>query len=86
MKQVTVSEFIGVVSLLPGAQPATLTTYTDARLRKTGNPFGAVRKLSRVNVMVGSDYELESTASKFGKARNRVPSSPPLAHGASMTG
>lgn len=41
---------------LRGASFATITTRTDARLRKTGNPFGYVEKISRVNVTLGFQY------------------------------
>lgn len=39
-----------------GASFATITTRTDARLKKTGNPFGYVEKVSRVNVTLGFQY------------------------------
>lgn len=39
-----------------GASFATITTRTDARLKKTGNPFGPVVKVSRVNVTLGFQY------------------------------
>lgn len=39
-----------------GASFATLTTVTDARLRKTGNPFGPVQKIATVNVTLGFQY------------------------------
>jgi hypothetical protein len=39
-----------------GASFATITTRTDARLKKTGNPFGHVEKVSRVNVTLGFQY------------------------------
>lgn len=39
-----------------GASFATVTTRTDARLKKTGNPFGHVEKVSRVNVTIGFQY------------------------------
>ena len=42
---------------IKGATFATLVTATDARLKKTGNPFGNVRKVSRVNVCLGFQYE-----------------------------
>jgi hypothetical protein len=34
-----------------------LRTRTDARLRKTGNPYPNVRKLSRTQVVIGHKYE-----------------------------
>lgn len=40
-----------------GTTFGTLTTRTDARARKTGNPFGTIYKTARVNVVLGHDYE-----------------------------
>jgi hypothetical protein len=40
-----------------GSNIVTLTTKTDARLRKTGNPFGQVWKFSKVNCFIGVGYE-----------------------------
>ncbi|MBX2851783.1 MAG: hypothetical protein KTR15_08575 [Phycisphaeraceae bacterium] len=40
-----------------GVTFATLTTRTDARCRKTGNPFGQVFKAARVNIAIGYNYE-----------------------------
>lgn len=40
-----------------GTNFATMTTRTDARARKTGNPFGTVYKVARVNIAIGTDYE-----------------------------
>ena len=48
---------MSLLSDIKGATFATLTTATDARLKKTGNPFGSVRKVSRVNVCLGFQYE-----------------------------
>ncbi len=45
-----------MLSEIRGASFATITTRTDARLRKTGNPFGHVEKISRVNVTLGFQY------------------------------
>ena len=40
-----------------GVTFATLTTRTDARASKTGNPFATIYKTSRVNIAIGHDYE-----------------------------
>lgn len=40
-----------------GVTFATLTTRTDARARKTGNPFGTIYKTARVNIAIGQDYQ-----------------------------
>lgn len=45
-----------MLSEIRGASFATITTRTDARLKKTGNPFGHVEKISRVNVTLGFQY------------------------------
>lgn len=45
-----------MLASIRGASFATVTTRTDARLRKTGNPFGHVEKISRVNVTLGFQY------------------------------
>ena len=56
MKTMTRNELTAFLTGLRGATFATLTTETDAGLRKTGNPFGNVRKVSRVNVCLGFQY------------------------------
>lgn len=45
------------LSAIKGATFVTISALTDARARKTGNPFDAVLKLSRVNGVVGMSYE-----------------------------
>jgi len=57
MKVISRDKLIEVIAVLQGCQPATLVTETDARLKKTGNSFGQVNKLSRVNCMIGFIYE-----------------------------
>jgi len=57
MKAITKGELATLLSGIRGATFATLITETDARLKKTGNPFGDVRKVSRVNVCLGFQYE-----------------------------
>jgi len=47
---------MGLLSVKRGARPATIVAVTDARLKKTGNPFGEVFKVARVNVMVNWQY------------------------------
>ena len=54
---VTVNQLAAVIEAMQGAQPATMRTYTDADLLKTGNPFGMVNKFSHVNAFVGVNYE-----------------------------
>lgn len=49
-------QLLALLSDIRGASFATIITETDARLKKTGNPFGSVVKLSRVNVCLGFQY------------------------------
>lgn len=42
---------------IKGATFATLVTSTEPELKKTGNPYTDVRKVSRVNVCLGFQYE-----------------------------
>lgn len=57
MKAITQKALIETLNDIKGATFATIITETDARLKKTGNPFGPVRKVSRVNVCLGFQYE-----------------------------
>lgn len=57
MKALTIDGLIPLLATVKGATFATLITETDARLRKTGNPFGEVTKVSRINVCLGFHYE-----------------------------
>lgn len=57
MKPITQASLLAMLAEIRGATFATLVTATDARLKKTGNPFGSVRKVSRVNVCLGFQYE-----------------------------
>lgn len=57
MKALTTTALVEVLATVKGATFATLITETDARLKKTGNPYGQVRKVSRVNVCLGFQYE-----------------------------
>ena len=57
MRTMTRNELAVFLTGIRGATFATLTTETDARLLKTGNPYGNVRKVSRVNVCLGFQYQ-----------------------------
>lgn len=57
MNAITKQSLLSLLAEIRGATFATLVTKTDARLRKTGNPFGNVEKVSRVNVCLGFQYE-----------------------------
>ena len=54
---ITQPALVAMLSGIRGATFATLITETDSRLKKTGNPFGQVQKVSRVNVTLGFQYE-----------------------------
>lgn len=56
MAKMTYSELVARVSR-PGAVMVGLSTLTDAKARKTGNPFGTVFKQSRGVGIVGADYQ-----------------------------
>ena len=57
MKCVTLAEFSEVLKNIKGATFVTLATETDARLKKTGNPFGKVLKRNTVNGVFNFNYE-----------------------------
>ena len=56
MKAIRQAALMAKLSEIHGATFATIIAETDAKLLKTGNPFGPVRKVSRVNVTLGVDY------------------------------
>ncbi len=53
----TEAELIAKLSAIRGAKAIGLLTETDARLLKTGNPYGQVNRVSRVNVQVNFHYD-----------------------------
>ncbi len=56
--RLTQSEIFGALSDIKGAKIVGLTTITEPRMRKTGNPhIGKVNKLSRTSVMVNFHYD-----------------------------
>jgi len=56
-RRVTRLELVAFLMALRGATFATITTNTDARLRKRGNPFGEVRKVATVNGQLNFHYD-----------------------------
>lgn len=54
---ITRAELRAKLQALKGATFVTISALVDARARKTGNPYAQVLKLSRVNGVVGADYE-----------------------------
>jgi hypothetical protein len=59
METITISQnqLIDLLYSITHAQPIAFSALVDARARKTGNPFGQVFKLSRVQAFTGFDYE-----------------------------
>lgn len=57
MKTVTVDELAVLLAESSGATTISLIAETDARLNKTGNPFGKVYKVAQSTGILGADYE-----------------------------
>jgi hypothetical protein len=57
MQTMTRNELVAFFTGIRGATFATITTETEPKLLKTGNTLGDVRKVSRVNVCLGFQYE-----------------------------
>ena len=57
MKTITHTQLLNLVRETPGAFPIGLLTETDARAKKTGNPFGEIRKRVYAVGFVGANYE-----------------------------
>lgn len=55
-REVTAEELKGLLLSRKGANFVSFESETDARLRKTGNPFGEVRKTSKVNGVINWEY------------------------------
>ncbi len=51
------AELVAKLSDQRGATILTFTAKTDARLKKTGNPYGQVYKIARVNGLVNFHYD-----------------------------
>lgn len=57
MKTISLPQLQVLLARIKGAKPLTISAFVDARPKKTGNPFAAIRKLSKVNGMTGANYE-----------------------------
>ena len=57
MKNLDLNQLADLLRSVTHAQPIAFSALVDARARKTGNPFGSVSKLSRVQAFTGFDYE-----------------------------
>lgn len=56
-KTVTVAQLATILGAVSGATPFSATTLTDAKAKKTANPYGTIRKLTRINGFTGTIYE-----------------------------
>lgn len=56
METLTKSGLVTELRATNGSEFATVTTDTEPSMRKTGNPFIGVRKISEINCVVGFDY------------------------------
>lgn len=54
---ITVEQLANLLQTIKGATPIAFSSLTSPAQRKTGNPFGEIRKLSVVQAMTGADYE-----------------------------
>ncbi len=78
MKTITRLALVDLLASVTRPQPIGLVTLTDARPRKTGNPFAQVFKLSRVWPFIGADYgkAVNAQLTREGTAADFVPVSP----------
>jgi hypothetical protein len=86
MKKVTTSELAEILmekSFVKGAAVfANVLQSTDPKLKKTGNPFTNVRKISQLTILLNTEYEKgvlnqlareEKDATEYEKGRNTMP-------------
>lgn len=57
MKTITQDQLATILRGVTHALPITFSALIDARARKTGNPYGEISKISRVQAFTGFDYE-----------------------------
>lgn len=57
MEKITHSQLLDIIKNSPGALPVGIVATTDAKARKTGNPFGDITKRVRAVGWVGVNYE-----------------------------
>lgn len=86
MKQVTTAQLAAILAekTLTAGMPtfATVEYITDAKLKKTGNPYANVLKQSRVNILLNSEYKKAVTnqlaregkdANEYQQGKNTMP-------------
>ena len=78
MKTITRLGLVDLLASIARPQPIGLVALTDARARKTGNPFVQIFKLSRVWPFIGSDYgkAVNAQLTREGSEAGFVPVSP----------
>ena len=73
---VTTRELRDLLAAVKGAQPATIVTETEPKMRKTGNPYvGRITKISTANVFINFVYAnaVNNQQLREGKEANFVP-------------
>jgi hypothetical protein len=57
MQTITHNQFASLLAAAPGTVILSIVADTDPKLRKTGNPFKTVRKLTYTRVVSGASYK-----------------------------
>ena len=57
MKTITTEQLKDILLPLKGTHPVCISTLTDAKAKKTGNPFGTILKFSKACGVSGADFE-----------------------------
>ena len=57
MQKISTVELVTALRQNKGCEIATIITNTEPTMRKTGNPFVGLRKISEMNCMIGFDYQ-----------------------------
>lgn len=84
MQTISKAELVEKLAAIRGATFATIVAETDARLRKTGNPFTGVVKVSRVSVTLNSIYENSVNRQREREGNTEVFEAEPRAWGVRM--
>jgi hypothetical protein len=68
---VSVPELVEILKQVDKSTFVSLTTETEVRMNKTGNPyFGQVKKLSTCNYLMGNDYETRVNSNEVKEGLN----------------
>jgi hypothetical protein len=57
MKTITIERLKVILSSIHHATPVSFVALTDAKAKKTANPFGQILKLTKVNAFTGTSYQ-----------------------------